>query len=188
LPQQALPFMRGGGPPPSRPTCLQRRRNGAILPARVWETDMKPLRALVCIAAIAAAAGPALAADLLFHAGDGEEILANFDGKPYWELQAMCAGHHGATANYFARQGERAKASASEAAGVAALNDAVRQIRHDRNLDEAAATKVAEPIVQVGGRATAEALRTEGTRADGRWNYWRSFCIDAGTAFRQHAN
>ena len=67
---------------------------------------MKTLRALACAALIAAAATPAQAGDLLFRAEDGEAILSNFDGRPYWELQAFCAGFHGATANYYDRRGD----------------------------------------------------------------------------------
>lgn len=132
-----------------------------------------------------AAASPALAADQIFHPEESEVILETFDGRAYWELQAICAGHHGATANYFARQGERAKASAAEAAGVAAFDAAVRQIRHDRGIDANAATKLAEPVVQVGGRVTARGLRENGLASNGQWNYWRSFCIDANIAFNR---
>ena len=144
---------------------------------------MKTLRALVSAALIAAVSTPALAADLLFHAEDGEAILSNFDGRPYWELQAYCAGFHGATANYWDKKGEAAKAQASEAAGVAALNDAVRQLMRDRGLSAANAEKAAAPVVTIGGRTTAESLRSDGTISSGRWNYWRSFCIDAKAAF-----
>ena len=152
---------------------------------------MKSLRTLACaMAALAVAAGPALAAEQLFNKGDGPEILSDFDGKPLWELQAVCAGFHGATANSYQRNGDAAKASASEAAGVAALNDAVAKIRHDRSLDEAAATRVAEPIVTTGGRAIAEILRADGAsvRPDSRWNYWRSLCIDARSTFNRVSN
>ena len=144
---------------------------------------MKTLRALASAALIAAAATPALASDLLFHAEDGEAILANFDGRPYWELQAYGAGFHGATANYFDKRGDRSKAAASEAAGVAALNDAVRQLMRDRGLSAADAEKAATPVVQIGGRTTAESLREDGTLSSGKWNYWRSFCIDAKAAY-----
>ncbi|MBX7247933.1 MAG: hypothetical protein K1X35_02665 [Caulobacteraceae bacterium] len=145
---------------------------------------MKSLRVLACVAAIVAA-GPAAAAEQVFHADDGPEILSTFDGKPLWQLQAMCAGFHGATANYYARVGETAKAKASEAAGLAALNDAVDKIEHDRNVTEKEAMQTANQVVTVGGRAVAEMLRIEGTAPTGRWNYWRSFCIDARDTFHR---
>lgn len=144
---------------------------------------MKTLRAFVSAALIAAAATPAMAGDTLFHAEDGEEILANFDGRPYWELQAFCAGYHGATANHWDKKGESAKAQASEAAGVAALNDAIRQLMRDRGVSAPEAEKTAAGVVTIGGRTTAESLRESGTLSSGRWNYWRSFCIDAKAAF-----
>lgn len=146
---------------------------------------MKTFRTLACVATMLAAAGPALAADQIFHPEENEVILDTFDGHPYWELQAVCAGHYGATANYFAKLGDAAKASAAEAAGVAALDAAVDLISHDRGIDTNAATRIAEPIVQAGGRMTAKALREEGTGDQGRWNYWRSFCIDAKVAFNR---
>jgi hypothetical protein len=148
---------------------------------------MKTLRALACTALIAAAASPALAGDLMFHAEDGEAILSNFDGRPYWELQAFCAGFHGASANYFDRKGQGDKAKAHETSGVSALNDAVRQLRRDRGVSAADATSIAEPVLTLGGRKTAEALRNDGTVSNGRWNYWRSFCIDAKAAFVRSA-
>ena len=149
------------------------------------ETAVKTFRTLACVAMMLAAASPALAADQIFHPEENEVILDSFDGRAYWELQAICAGHHGATANYFARRGESARASASEAAGVAAFDDAVRQIRADRGIDANAATRIAEPIVQVGGRLTAKGLREDDLASGGQWNYWRSFCIDAKTAFNR---
>jgi len=152
---------------------------------------MKTVRAIVTAALIApmllGAATPALAGDLLFHADDGEAILANFDGRPYWELQAYCAGFHGATANYWDKKGESDKARASEAAGVSALNDAVKQLMRDRGVTAAAAEKTAAPVVTIGGRTTAESLRADGMVSSGRWNYWRSFCIDARAAYRAAA-
>lgn len=148
---------------------------------------MKTMRALACAASIAgmlaSAATPAAAGDLLFNADDGEAILSNFDGRPYWELQAFCAGFHGATANYFDKKGDATRAQAHENSGVSALNDAVGQLRRDRGISEAEAIRVAQGVVTVGGRTTAEHLRDNGTIPNGRWNYWRSFCIDAKTAF-----
>ena len=146
---------------------------------------MKTFRTLVCVAMVLAAASPALAADQIFHPEENEVILETFDGRAYWELQAMCAGYHGATANYLARRGDSVGAGASEAAGVAAFDDAVRLIRHDRGVDANAATKLAEPVVQVGGRVTAKGLRQDGMAVNGQWNYWRSFCLDAKVAFNR---
>lgn len=151
----------------------------------VMETAVKTFRTLGCVAMLVAAASPALAADQIFHAEDNEVILDSFDGRAFWELQAICAGHHGATANFLARRGETARASAAEAAGVAAFDDAVRQIRADRGIGANDATKIAEPVVQVGGRVSARALRADGMATNGQWNYWRSFCLDAKVAFNR---
>jgi hypothetical protein len=149
---------------------------------------MNSLRALGFAAALLAAASPAIAADQLFHAEDGPEILSTFDGKPVWQLQAMCAGFHGATANYWDKRGESAKAKASELAGVAALTDAVQKIERDRKVSETEAVAAANEIVTVGGKAVTEMLRVDGTSTTGRWNYWRSFCMDASDTFRRVSN
>ena len=158
---------------------------GGMVAQSFMETAVKTFRTLGCVAMILAAASPALAADQIFHPEENEAILDTFDGRAYWELQAYCAGYHGATANHLARIGETARASASEAAGVEAFDAAVSQIRHDRGIDANAATKIAEPIVQVGGRVTARTLREDGMSSTGRWNYWRSFCLDAKVAFNR---
>jgi len=147
---------------------------------------MKALRVLACTIAMLGAAAPAMAADLLFRAEGQPEILSTFDGRPYWEMQAYCAGFHGATANFWAKSGDAAKAKASESAGVAAFTRAVGQIRRDRGVTETAATQLAEGAVRVGGRITTDALKKEG--AGPQWNYWRSFCIDADAAYAKAAN
>jgi len=144
---------------------------------------MKSIRVLAGALAIAAAAAPALAGDLLYDQTQGEAILSEFHGRPYWEMQAYCAGFHGATANFYERRAQRSKALVSEQAGVAAFSRAVAQIRRDRGIDEKAAIKEVEAAVQVGGRVTTAALRQDGTATTGKWNYWRSFCIDADAAF-----
>jgi len=144
---------------------------------------MKRMRALACALALAASVTPAVAGDLLFRKEQGPLILENFDGRPFWELQAYCAGVHGASANWFARKGETDKVQGYERAGVEALNDAVRQLQRDRKVSADAATKLVEPVVQMGGRRAAEALRISGTVNDGQWNYWRSFCADAKAAY-----
>ena len=144
---------------------------------------MKTMRVLASALTIAAAAAPAIAGDLLYDKTQGEEILSEFHGRPYWEMQAYCAGFHGATANYWAKRGESARSKAAELSGVAAFGRAVAQIRRDRGIDENGAVKAVEPAVQVGGRVTTQALREDGTISSGKWNYWRSFCIDADAAF-----
>jgi hypothetical protein len=146
---------------------------------------MKSLRMLALATMVLAAAGPALAADQIYHKADGPVILDTFDGKPIWELQAVCAGFHGATANYYQRHGDTAAARASEAAGVMAFDEAVAKIRRDRDLSEADAAKVATPVVTHGGRSFAQALRRQGMDDQSRWNYWRSFCGDAQDTFRR---
>ena len=84
-----------------------------------------------------AAASPALAADQIFHPEESEVILETFDGRAYWELQAICAGHHGATANYFARQGERAKAEQKDMRDANTIRRDGAQARDDARARDA---------------------------------------------------
>lgn len=144
---------------------------------------MKAGRIMAAAIAMAAAAGPALSADLIFRKDQGAMILETFDGRPYWEMQAYCAGVHGASANWFSRQGDQKRSRSHEQAALESLNYAVSQLQRDRGISADQATKLAEPVVQMGGRRTAEALRTAGASSRGTWNYWRSFCIDAKAAY-----
>lgn len=144
---------------------------------------MKPLRVLACAAALASAAAPALSADLVFRKEQGPLILETFDGRPYWEMQAFCAGVHGASANWFSRRGDLTRSQGHEKEALGAFQDAVSRLRRDRGISEAAATRLVEPVVQMGGRRTAEALRVSGLDVKGQWNYWRSFCVDAKAAY-----
>ena len=148
---------------------------------------MNTLRILAAAAMLTAAAAPATAADLIFKAEGKPEILASFDGRPYWEIQAYCAGFHGATANWYSRSGETSKASASEQAGVAAFTRSVARLRSDRGIDEKTAVPLVESALRVGGRRTTEALRADGMHVRSQWNYWRSFCIDAEAYFLRTA-
>ena len=144
---------------------------------------MKTLRVLACVLALAGSATPALSADLVFRKDQGPMILETFDGRPYWEMQAFCAGVHGASANWFSRRGDLTRSKTHEKDALGAFQDAVGQLRRDRGISEAAATRLVEPVVQMGGRRTAEALRVSGLDVKGQWNYWRSFCADAKVAY-----
>ncbi len=143
-------------------------------------------RFLVLAAALslAAAAQPASGADTVFKATYKDLMLEDFDGRAIWELQAMCAGFHRATAAYWTGKGRRDRAREAQVASARATNRVVHQLKRDRALgDRNEAIELAAPSEQVGWRITNEALAKDGVSQDGQWNFWRSACIEVDRAF-----
>lgn len=142
------------------------------------------LAALSIVVAIGAS-GPASAGDRIFHNTDDESILTDFDGRAVWELQAMCAGHHRATAAYWKGRGKSERAHEARAASARATNDVVTQLRRDRAItDRNEAIRTAAAVEQVGYRLTEAALARDGVSPDGRWNFWRSVCLAAKRVYQ----
>lgn len=134
--------------------------------------------------AILAVAPPAGAADRLYDRHDGELILTDFHGKTYWEVQAMCAGFHRATAAYWLERDKRDKARLEQIASAQATNRVVLQLQRDRGtMARSEAVQLAAPSEQVGWRLTLAALAKDGADQDGEWNFWRNFCVEADRAF-----
>ena len=126
----------------------------------------------------------ALAADRLYDRHDGDLILSDFEGKTYWEVQAMCAGFHRATASYWDGRGKTQKARLEQISAAQATNRVVLQLRRDRGInDRSEAIRLAAASEQVGWRVTSEALAKDDADQDGEWAFWRSFCVKADAAF-----
>jgi len=141
---------------------------------------------VLALAALLAVAGaqPATAADRTYDRRFGSLILYDFDGRAIWELQAMCAGFHRATASYWSERGRRDRARAAEVASAQATNRVVQQLKRDRGIDSRnEAIRLAAASEQVGWRVTRKALAKDDTSEDGQWNYWRSFCTEADRVF-----
>jgi hypothetical protein len=144
---------------------------------------MMRLAALASLAILGAAA-PAAAADRIYDRREGELILADFHGKTYWEVQALCAGFHRATAAYWLDRGKRDKARLEQIASAQATNRVVVQLQRDRGfMERSEAVSLAAPSEQVGWRLTRAALAKDGADEDGEWNFWRNFCVEADRAF-----
>jgi hypothetical protein len=134
--------------------------------------------------AILGAATPAAASDRIYDRRDGDLILTDFQGKAYWEVQAMCAGFHRATAAYWLDRGRRDRARLEQIASAQATNRVVVQLQRDRGaIDRSDAILMAAPSEQVGWRMTHAALAKDGDGPDGEWNFWRNFCFEADRAF-----
>lgn len=147
---------------------------------------MKSRFTVLMVAAALAAGGPAAAADRLFQNTDDESILTDFDGRAVWELQAMCAGHHRATADYWKGRARAERARAAQLSSAQATDDVVAQLRRDRAIaDRDQAIGTAASYEQVGYRLTQQALARDGVSPDGRWNFWRSVCVAARRVYLQ---
>ena len=139
---------------------------------------------LLALMASAVAAAPAVAGDLLLTDREATGLSEHAVGKPYWILQAQCAGLYGATANIDSARGHGQAASGDEQMGVNFMNDAVERLQHDRNLDFEAALTLAGAQVD-SSRAHSKSL-LDGHRRD-EWNTERSFCLDVYDAYH-HAH
>src|SRR5688572_19481920 len=107
---------------------------------------MKKLIAGAAALALAAAAMPALAGDLLYEAAP-DSLTENLNGQPFWSAQAQCAGLFGAAAQYLGDNGDNAGADASSKLAVAFANDAIKRLSKDRGLTRKEALLVIEPAV-----------------------------------------
>lgn len=141
---------------------------------------------LACLAGLVVLglAVPAVAGDRLYDRRAGDLILTDFHGKTHWEVQAMCAGFHRATAAYWSEKGKRDRARREQVASAQATNRVVLQLQRDRGqIARNEAIELAAPSEQVGWRLTQSALAKDGPDEDGEWNFWRSFCVQADQAY-----
>lgn len=145
---------------------------------------MKKLIAGAAAAALALAAMPALAGDLLYEAAP-DSLTENLNGQPYWSAQAQCAGLFGAAAQYLTDTGDSAGAQASSKLAVSFANDAIKRLVKDRGLTRKEALVVIEPAV-LKARTDSMGLVSSGdTSAKSTWNFARSSCLDVAEAYTQ---
>jgi hypothetical protein len=135
---------------------------------------------LLALMASAIAAAPAAAGDMVLSNHDATGLSERAVGKPYWLIQAQCAGLYGASANFYADKGRGQVATGDQQMGVNFMNDAIERLQHDRNLDFEAALNLAGAQVDTA-RAHSRSL-LEANRRDA-WNVERSFCLDVYDAY-----
>ena len=142
------------------------------------------MKRLLCILAATAisAAGPALAADMVYRGGT--LLTEGVVGKPYWAVQAQCAGVYGAASVYLGEKGDDAGAERAKVIGVAFLRDAIDRVMKDRGLGRPEALDALSPGVAAGRTETLEALKTQGDGPNSKWNIVRSVCLDVQDAYR----
>lgn len=145
------------------------------------------------IAAILAAgsgviAAPAMAEDLLLSKTDATVLIESDVGKPYWQMEAQCAGMFGAAFAYASDHHRTADAERSKDTGISMLNDAVARLQMDRGLDQPSALNLAAVEVETGRAAANTALQKQGDGPDSAFNFMRSACYDIAAAQRRHVS
>lgn len=142
---------------------------------------------LLAVAACAALGGPVLAADLVLTRAKATPLTEDSVGKPFWVLEAQCAGFYGAGYTYELANHKDKRAEADRNAGVAMLDGAVARLQTDRGLDRAGAMALAEPEVETGRGVAKIMLDRDGSGANSSWNVLRSACLDVAEAERSLA-
>ena len=120
--------------------------------------------------------------------GDVTELTSRNLGKPFWSLEAQCAGVFGAGYAFERNQGNPKQAESDKDAGVAMLDRAIYRLQIDRGLDRAGAMALAEPEVDYGRGVAKPMLDADGTGPDSQWNWTRSACLDIDDAARKYLN
>ena len=139
----------------------------------------------VLAAGLCMAGGSARAEDMVLSKAGATELIQGDIGKPYWIMEAECAGSFGAA---YAFQKARHRDEAAEqfkAAGISLLNDAVARLQTDRGLDQADALNLAAEEVEVGRANVRHALERQGAGENSYFNFLRSACLDISAAQRR---
>lgn len=139
------------------------------------------IRLLIAATLAVGAATPALAGDLLYPGGP--LLTEGVAGKPYWAIQARCAGLYGATSNYYAEKGDTVEAEAAKALGVTFFRQAIDRVMQDRGVPRAAAIEALSPAVVAGRGEAFSALTSGGDGPGSSWNFARSVRLDVRDAY-----
>ena len=143
--------------------------------------------ATVLATLIAAIATPALADDLLLSKGSATDLIQSDVGKPFWQMEAQCAGMFGAGYAYYMGRHNKAEAERARDQGIAMLNEAVARLELDRGMDQPTALNLAAEDVETG-RASAKAnLDADGAGPRSGYNIFRSACFDISDAQRRQS-
>ena len=150
---------------------------------------MRLRRSLVYVGlafAILSISVPAMAGDLLLSRTDVNDLTRSNIGKPFWSLQAQCAGAFGAAYAFEQGHGKAKRAEEDKATGVSMLDDSLARLQIDRGLDRAQALDVALPEVEFGRQTGKAMLDKQGDASDSSWNWLRSVCLDVASAAHNH--
>ena len=142
--------------------------------------------AAVLAAGVLVIGGQAFADDLLLSKRDATDLIASDVGKPYWQMEAQCAGMFGAAFAFYTDRHSPADAGRSRDAGVSMLNDAIARLQADRGLDQPAALNLAAEQVEVGRAGAKIGFERQGGGPASYFNWMRSACFDISEAQRLH--
>ena len=150
------------------------------------------MRNRIAVAVLFAAAmgigGPASADDLLLSKGAATELIASNIGKPFWQMEAQCAGMMGAAYAFNMDRHRAREAERSKEAGIAMLNESIARLQIARGVDQPEALNLAAVEVEVGRAGAKTALERQGAGPDTYFNFIRSACYDISAAQRKHMN
>ena len=143
--------------------------------------------AAVLTVGVSVVAGPAFASDLLLSKGDATELITSNIGKPYWQMEAQCAGMFGAAYAFEVDHHKQADADRAKESGISMLNEAIARLEADRGIDQPAALNLAAQEVETGRAAAKTVLDRQGGGPESPFNWMRSACFDISEAQRRHA-
>jgi hypothetical protein len=143
--------------------------------------------AAVVLTGVIAIGGTALADDLVLSKGDATDLITSDIGKPYWQMEAQCAGMFGADYAYETGRHRDADADRAKQDGIVMLNESIARLQVDRGIDQPTALNLAAAEVEVGRAAAKTELTKQGGGPDSYFNFMRSACADISSAQRRHA-
>lgn len=126
--------------------------------------------------------------DLMMSKHDATVLTDSDVGKPYWRMEAQCAGMMGAAYAYDTDHHLGNEADTSKSDGIAMLNEAIARLQMDRGIDQPAALNLAAVEVETGRAAAKIELDRHGTGPESSFNLMRSACYDISAADRRHPN
>ena len=148
---------------------------------------IRRMMAAVVMSGIGAIATPALAEDLLLSKADATALIESNVGKPYWQMEAQCAGMFGAAYAYNMDHNQKNEAERVKNAGISMLNEAVARLEMDRGLDQPTALNLAAAEVETGRASARDSLERQGAGPMSPFNWMKSACYDISEAQRRHA-
>jgi|WetSurMetagenome_2_1015567.scaffolds.fasta_scaffold229422_2 hypothetical protein len=147
---------------------------------------LREMLAASALAAMALASGPAFAGDLMLAKGDATDLITSDVGKPFWTLQAQCAGMFGAAYAYDTAHNRAPDAEKMKQNGVDMLDSALARLELDRGIDRNAAMALAADQVEIGRAIAKPILERDGDGPSSSWNFVRSGCLDISEAASHH--
>ncbi len=148
---------------------------------------IRRMMAAALATAVATIAAPALADDLMLSKADATPLIESNVGKPYWQMEAQCAGMFGAAYAFYMDRHRKTEAERSKNAGIAMLNESVARLEMDRGLDQPTALNLAALEVETGRAGARVALERQGGGPVTYFNFMKSACYDISEAQRRHA-